>query len=301
MAGPVTQTVAGTMTVSAGMRPRRLRGILSRAGVLPAILFLLAVFIIPMVNNVGRSLYPGVRPEAEASLDAYVKLFTDGFYINALVQTVVVSVVVTLACLLVGLPVAVYLTRRRSRLQGVLIFLLIAPLLTSIVMRSFGWRVLLGRAGLVNQYLLSLGLVSMPVNFLQGPAIVIIGLVHVLVPFMVLTIASVLQSIDPRLEESARSLGASNARTFLQVTLPLSLDGIGAGCLIVFMLSMGSFVTILLLGDGSLMTLPLLIYQQFNVLRDFGFAAAMSNILLVVALIVLYFQLRVIRRRGAEF
>jgi putative spermidine/putrescine transport system permease protein len=117
---------------------------------------------------------------------------------------------------------------------------------------------------------------------------------------MVLSIASVLQGIDIRLEESARILGASRLQAFLRVTLPLSLDGIGTGAIVVFMVANGSFVTLLLLGGNSLLTLPLLIYQQFNTTRDFGLASAMGNLLLVAAVGCLYLQLRLIKRRGIK-
>jgi putative spermidine/putrescine transport system permease protein len=123
------------------------------------------------------------------------------------------------------------------------------------------------------------------------------ALVHVLVPFMVLSIASVLQGIDRRLEESAEILGASGWRAFLEITLPLSMDGIGTGSILVFMVANGSFVTLLMLG-GGLQTLPLLIYQQFNTTRDFGMVGTLSSLLLVIALICLWLQLRLVRRQG---
>jgi putative spermidine/putrescine transport system permease protein len=110
----------------------------------------------------------------------------------------------------------------------------------------------------------------------------------------------VLQGIDPRLEESARILGAGRLQTFLRVTAPLSLDGVGTGFILVFMIANGSFVTLLLLGGGSLQTLPLLIYQQFNQTRDIGFGAAMGTLLLVVAVLCLFLQLTLIKRRGVR-
>jgi putative spermidine/putrescine transport system permease protein len=115
---------------------------------------------------------------------------------------------------------------------------------------------------------------------------------------MVLSIATVLQGIDARLEESAKILGANRLRTFFEVTLPLSLDGIGTGAILVFMIANGSFVTLVLLG-GGMQTLPLMIYQQFNTTRDFGMASAMSMILLVIAVLCLFLQLRLVRRKGA--
>ena len=180
-----------------------------------------------------------------------------------------------------------------------LIFALVAPLLTSIIMRTYGWRVLMSRLGLVNAMLRGADLIQRPIDFLAGPGVAVAALVHVLVPFMVLSIAASLQSVDGRLEESARLLGASRVTTFLTVTLPLTLDGVGTGVVLVFMLANGSFVTLLLLG-GGLQTLPLLIFQQFNTTRDFAFAGAMSNVLLVAAVACLLLQARLIRRQGVR-
>jgi putative spermidine/putrescine transport system permease protein len=185
-----------------------------------------------------------------------------------------------------------------GRWSGLTIFLLTAPLLTSIVMRAYGWRVIFARRGIFNSFLLDVGIISRPLVILDNPTSAIVGLVHVLVPFMVISIAASLQAVNSRLEESARILGAGRFATFLHVTLPLTLDGIATGTILVFMLANGSFVTVLLLGGGSLQTLPLLIYQQFQTTRDFPLAAAMSSVLLVLAVICLYLQLRVIRRKG---
>lgn len=200
---------------------------------------------------------------------------------------------------MIGYPVAYVLVRKSGRWAGLIIFLLIAPLLTSIIMRTFGWQVLFARRGLVNNLLLDqLGLIEAPLRLTNSPGIAIAALVHVLVPYMVLSIATVLQSVDRRLEESAKILGAGRLRAFREITLPLSLDGIGTGAILVFMIANGSFVTLVLLG-GGLQTLPLLIYQQFNTTRDFGMASAMSTLLLAVALSCLFLQLRLVRRRGA--
>ena len=208
------------------------------------------------------------------------------------------SLGVTLICLVAGYPVAYYLVRGSGRGSGLIVFLLITPLLTPIIMRSFGWEVILSRAGLVNSVLRSLGWIGRPLMLLNGPVAGVVGLVHVQIPFMVLSIAAVLQSINPGLEDSARVLGAGRWSTFFHVTFPLSLDGVATGAILVFMLTNGSFVTLLLLGGGSLQTLPLLVFQQFNTTQDTTMAAAMSNLLLVIALICLFLQLRLIRRRG---
>ncbi len=264
---------------------------------LPAVLFLLAFFVLPLLDNGLRSVVPAEGQGLTAS--RYVQVLTDPFYLDSILQTVLLSGVVTLICALIGYPVAYYLVRHAGRLSSLIIFLLIAPLLTSIIMRTYGWQVLFARRGLINTWLVQdLGLIERPLRVLDTPGLVVASLVHVLVPFMVLSIAAVLQGVDRRLEESAQLLGASPWRTFLSVTLPLSLDGIGTGAILVFMVANGSFVTLVLLG-GGLKTLPLLIYQQFNTTRDFGLASTMSTVLLAVALVCLVLQLRLVRRSGA--
>ncbi|MBI1383997.1 MAG: ABC transporter permease subunit [Rhizobiales bacterium] len=268
--------------------------------ILPAAIFLVVFFVVPLVENAEKSIALSQLLRPGTGDGYYLKLFTDPYYLWVIGQTVILSVGVTAICVVVGYPIALYLVRHAGRWSGLVIFLLIAPLLTSIIMRTFGWRVLFARRGLFNETLMDIGWIERPIAFLNGPVPAVIGLVHVLVPFMILSIASVLRNIDIGLEESARLLGAGRIRTFMSVTLPLSLDGIGTGAILVFLLANGSFVTLLLLGGGSIQTLPLLIYQQFNTTRDFGFASAMSNVLLVVALACLYLQLRLIRRRGVK-
>lgn len=262
----------------------------------PAALFLLVFFVVPLIGNARLSLTSVDAPGL--SLAHYAKLFGDPFYLAITVRTLFVSLITTLICLVIGYPVAYFLVRRAGRLAPLMIFFLIAPLLTSIIMRTFGWRVLLARKGLVSTWLLDLGIIERPLDLVNEPVAVYLGLVHVLVSFMVLSIAPVLQIMDRGLEESARVLGANGFQTFLRVTLPLSLDGIATGAILVFMLTNGSFLTMLLLGGGKVVTLPLMIYQQFNLTQDVAFAAAMGNTLLCFALICLFLQIRLIRRRG---
>lgn len=274
-------------------RPRRLLSPLFLA--LPAVVFLIVFFVAPLIDNGMRS----ILTQDGWTVSRYVSLLTDRFYLGIIGQTVLLSAGVTLISVVIGYPVAYFLVRKAGRFAGLIIFLLIAPLLTSIIMRTFGWQVLFARRGLVNTLLVDeLGILSAPLRLTNSPEIAIAALVHVLVPFMVLSIATVLQGIDTRLDESAKILGANRLRTFWEVTLPLSLDGIGTGAILVFMIANGSFVTLVLLG-GGLQTLPLMIYQQFNTTRDFGMASAMSMILLVIAVACLFAQLRLVRRKGA--
>jgi putative spermidine/putrescine transport system permease protein len=262
----------------------------------PALCFLAAFFVLPLIDNALRS----ISGPAGLSLEAYGRFFGDPYYWSVLIQTIALSAAATALCLLVGYPVALFLVRHAGSWSGLLMFCLVAPLLTSIVMRTFGWRALLARQGVVNMALLNLGAIERPLEMASGVGTVLAALVHVLVPFMVLSIAGALQGIDPRLEESARILGAGKLATFLRVTFPLSLDGVATGCILVFMIANGSFVTLLLLGGGSIQTIPLLIYQHMNSTRDFALVSVMSNVLLVTAIVCLVLQFRFIRRQDSR-
>ena len=265
----------------------------------PALLFLAVFFILPLAANVIRSV-SGPQVAAAGLLFYYEKLLTDAYYAGVLFETFKIAIVTTLVSLLIGYPVSYFMVRYAGRWNALIVFCLIAPLLTSIIMRTFGWNVLFARRGLLNILLVQSGAIERPLDILDQPIMVYIGLVHVLAPFMVLSITSVLQGVDVRLEELARILGAGKLSTFIRITLPLSLDGIATGCILVFVLTNGSFLTMLLLGGGKVTTLSLLIYQQFNLTQDVGFAAAMGNVLLVFALICLALQARFVRREGLK-
>ena len=266
--------------------------------VAPAALFLIGFFLLPLILNGVRSFFPhGI--DAGFDVANYAKLFGDPYYLRVLGQTLLLSLIVATISAVIGYPIAWFMVRQAGRWQSLVIFMLIAPLLTSIIMRTFGWRVLLARFGIVNIVLRGIGLTASPIDFLRWPGVAVTALIHVLVPFMVMAIAASLQGVDRRLEESARLLGAGAFATFLRITLPLTLDGVATGFILVFMLANGSFVTLLLLGGGW-QTLPLLIFQQFSVTQDFSLASAMSMVLLLAAAACMFVQLRLIRRQGVR-
>jgi len=162
----------------------------------------------------------------------------------------------------------------------------LAPMLTGIVVRTFAWMALLSDKGVINQTLISLGIVTQPLKLMYNETGIVIGLVHIYVPFMVLTLTGVIGRIDECLEQAAENLGASPSRAFLEVTLPLSLPGILAGSLLVFALSISAYVTPILLGGFQIMTLPILIYQQISANFNVGFAAALGIVLLLISLLL---------------
>ena len=254
--------------------PRKYR-LAPRSWTIPALIFVAVFFVMPLIGNLVRNNNTG-EAAGQGPWFYYIKLLTDSYYSGVLLTTLEVSTIATVASLLVGYPVAYFMARYAGRFTGFFVFVVIAPLLTSIIMH-LGW-------------------ITRPPNLADDPIAVYIGLVHVLVPFMVLSILAVLQGVDRRLEESARVLGAGRIRTFLSVTLPLSLDGVITGCILVFVITNGSFLTMLLLGGGRITTMSLLIYQQFNTSGDIGFAAAMGNVLMLLALVGLGLQMLLHRR-----
>jgi putative spermidine/putrescine transport system permease protein len=291
-------TAVETVATPARTRRGRAYHLAQPVWCVPVLLYLAVFFVAPLIANFHRS-NPVGESAGAGPLFYYIKLLTDPYYAGVLWETVKVSVITTFVTLLVGYPVAYFMVRFAGRWNALVVFFVIAPLLTSIIMRTFGWRVLLARHGLFNAWLMDWGLVSNPTDYAEQPIAVYIGLVHVLVPFMVLSITAVLQGVDVRLEESARVLGAGRISTFLHVTLPLSMEGIATGCILVFVITNGSFLTMLLLGGGRITTLSLLIYQQFNTAQNIGFAAAMGNVLMLVAVICFVLQYYLLRHREA--
>jgi putative spermidine/putrescine transport system permease protein len=226
----------------------------------------------------------------------YRKFLFDAYYVGVLLTTLKLSGLVTLAALVTGYPVAAHLAKARGRERGVLMLLIVSPLLVSLVIRSFGWVIVLGPKGLVNAVLLALSLVTAPVKLIYTETAVVVGLTHVFYPFMVLAIYSALQNIDAAVVRAARNLGASPAQTFWRVTLPLSVPGIVAGSLIVFALSVSSFVTPTLLGGPWVKVVAYLAWEQNLVVLDWGFAAAISVILLVVTALVMLVYNQLVER-----
>jgi len=193
------------------------------------------------------------------------------------------------------------MARMRSRLgHALLLMAVVAPMLTGIVVRTFAWMTLLSDRGAINTTLSALGWIEKPLPLMYNELGVVIVLVHIYVPFMVLTLVGVIGRIDLTLEEAARNLGANRMRTFLEVTLPLSIPGILAGSLLVFALAISAYVTPVLLGGGNVLTLPMLIYQQVSASFNLGFAGALGVVLLAVSLVLVLAYNSILGRMSGE-
>jgi putative spermidine/putrescine transport system permease protein len=255
------------------------------AAVLFVLFFVLPFGVMAMLSVLSGN--PVSNPDVALTSRHYQRLFESDLYFDALVATLRIGAITTLIALAIGYPLAHWMARMRSRLgHALLLMAVIAPLLTGIVVRTFAWMTLLGDRGVINTTLQWLGAIERPLPLMYNEFGVVVGLVHIYVPFMVLTLVGVIGRIDRSLEEAARGLGASRARTFLEVTLPLSLPGIVAGSLLVFALAISAYVTPVLLGGNSVLTVPILVYQQVSASFNLGFAAALGAVLLSVALLL---------------
>jgi putative spermidine/putrescine transport system permease protein len=272
--------------------------------IVPAALLFVLFFVLPFGVMAGLSLLSGnpvSNPNVSFTWRHYVRLVDSDLYVDALIATLRIGIVTTALALAIGYPLAHCMARMRSRLgHGLLLMAVIAPMLTGIVVRTFAWMTLLADRGVINTTLAWLGWIEKPLPLMYNEFGVVVGLVHIYVPFMVLTLVGVIGRIDPALEEAARNLGAGRLRTFLEVTLPLSLPGILAGSLLVFALAISAYVTPVLLGGSNVLTLPMLVYQQVSASFNLGFAGALGVVLLAVSLVLVVAYNAILGRIGAE-
>lgn len=252
----------------------------------PAILILLVLFAYPLIQVVQTSLFdPGF------TLAHFQRFVEIPVYITVLYRTVRVSVVVTFWCFVIGYPTAYFLAHTRPKVRIYLVFLILLPFWMSILIRTYSWIALLGSNGLVNTLLLDLGFVTEPVQMLYTTGTVYIAMVQILLPIMILTCYSVMLEINEGLVKAARVLGASPWRAFLRVYFPLSAPGATTGAIIIFILSMGFFITPALIGGRQDIMAGNLIEFQVTQMVNFGFASALGILLLIITLtIVLLFR-----------
>ncbi|MEO3386396.1 ABC transporter permease [Mesorhizobium sp. CAU 1741] len=236
------------------------------------------------------------------SFGNYAEIFANPLFLETLGVTVRIGIIVSLCALAIGFPLALFIWRAKGWVRSLVIFITIAPILISVVVRSYGWIVLLSNRGLVNSTLMYFGVIERPIRLIFNETGIVIGMTHVLLPFMVLSIMSTLQSIDRSLEDAASTLGARPLRVNLEIILPLALPGIVSGMILVFILSVGSFITPVLLGGQMVMTLPILALQQFQTTFNWALGSAIATMLLVAVLLITTVFERLLRKhliRGA--
>lgn len=248
----------------------------------PAAIVLGVFLVIPYINiivmsfrvpTVGAPYAPGF------TLGNYTRILSDSYFLGVLGDTLLLGLTTTIICLLLGYPLAYHLARTNSRWKSILYVFVLSPLLVGVVVRSFGWLILLSGNGVVNQTLIASGLLERGLQLMNNKLGVTIALVHVFLPFMILPLIGNIQSIDPNLESAGRSLGASRLKVFWRIFLPLSLPGIQAGSILVFVLTLSAYVTPVMLGGAQVRTMTVLVVQQLIDVFQWPTGAALALVL----------------------
>ena len=284
-------------------RRRRRRIVAQLVTLGPATLLIGIALIVPLVLMFAYSVWkyvPGQITDYSLTLDNYGRLFMSSFYLSVLLGTVEIGLGVTVVCLLMAYPVALYLARTTSPIKGLLSYLLLAPLMVGIVVRAYGWMIILGRNGLVNAALIWVGVSHQPLQLLYTRTAVIVGLVEILLPFATVPLISSIEDIDRHIEEAARVLGATKLQTFRRVTLPLSWPGMMSASLLVFSLSITAYALPALLGGGKVQVVSGLAYDEMLVAFNYPFGSAIGMLLVVLATAMVFFYLRLSRMERGQ-
>lgn len=282
--------------IGARLRRRRYSGrLILQLG--PGTFWLVVFFLVPILLVLIYSFYGFANGQMIPvfTLENYVRAFETDVYRQVLFKSMRYGLITSALCLLIAYPAAYTLARSSYKRKELLFLLLIIPFWTSIVVRTFAWKIMLGSNGFVNFTLRELGLIELPIRFLYAEPAVIIGLVHVFLPFMVLPLYAVLEKMDPALEEASSDLGAGRLRTFLRVTLPLSLPGVSTGFMLVFLLTVGSYLTPDILGGPGELMISNVIRAEYYVTFNWPFGGALAAIFLALTLIVILVYNRLFR------
>jgi spermidine/putrescine transport system permease protein len=260
----------------------------------PATFWLVAFFLLPLIVILGtsfmkRGTYGGVV--VDLNVDNYTRLL-DSDYFFIFWRSIWMAVVTTAISLLVGYPLAYFITRRSPRIRGLLVLLVIIPFWTNFLVRTYAWIVILRSEGVINSILGGLGIIGEPLKMLFTPGSVLVGMIYGFLPFMVLPIYANLEKFDYALMEAAYDSGANEIKAFLRIMLPLSMPGIVAGCILVFIPSIGAFITPDILGGAKNMMIGNLIDRQFKAGRNWPFASSISVTLMALVSLatMLYFR-----------
>ena len=246
----------------------------------PLIAYMMVFYAVPVLSMLARSV-----TEPGLTLSHYADLAGDTVFLKTFRNTLYTAAIVTIGTLVLGYPIALALVRAK-RLAPLILVIVLLPFWTSVLVRSYAWMVLLGRHGLINEALMAAGVIDRPWRILNTPLATYIAMIHILLPYMILPVANALRQIDPSLARAASGLGATPWRTFVQVIFPLSIPGVAAGALLVFVLALGFYITPAMVGGPRDITLSMLIANQVDQL-NWAYAASLSAVLLATALAII--------------
>jgi ABC-type spermidine/putrescine transport system permease subunit I len=255
--------------------------------------FLVLFFVLPLGRVVHGSVFA-----PDFTLAHYARMWTVPVYGRVFWITLEISLLTTVCCIVLGYVAAYFLAAVRPRTRQVLLLCVIVPFFLSVLVRNYVWMVLLQKTGLVNQALLRLGLVDQPLDLMYNATGVLVAMVNMLLPYMIFPVLSSLLAIPPELRQASASLGAGAVKTFWRVTLPLSLPGVAAGALLVFIVALGFFITPALLGGPRQMMISNLIEFSVRQVLNWPFAFALANTLLVGTLALYFVYVRIVGGRA---
>ncbi|OZI66402.1 ABC transporter permease [Bordetella genomosp. 11] len=292
----MNSSASASAPVSTAARPVRLGAGLA----FPASLVVLLIIVVPLLQLVRYSFNhfdPADMMQAAFTLENYAKFFADPYYRGVFLTTVGVAALCTVLALILGFPVAYFLARTDSRHKSLFVILLVFPLMVGSVVRAAGWMVILGNAGIVNAVLKGLGLIEHSLQLMYTPTAVVVGTTAVVMPYLILTLQSVLEGMDFSVEEAARNLGAGFFTTFRRVVLPIAAPGVAAGTMLVFILCMNAYATPVLLGGTGLTMMAPALYDQITRASNWPFGSAMALILVCATLLMALLSNWLIHRR----
>lgn len=265
----------------------------------PIFIWMLCFFIIPVILMIFVSFCTrGEYGEVvkQLNIENYIR-FIDPMYISIFLKSLFIALVTTVICLILGYPFAYYIGRAPKKLRGALILLIMLPFWTNSLIRTYAWIILLRTEGIINSYLINFHIIKEPLKLLYNNTSVLIGMVYMMFPFMVLPIYSSVEKLDKSFIEAASDLGAAPVKSFIKVILPLTLPGIMAGCLLVFVPTLGYFFIPDLMGGSKVILLSNLIKNQYLTARDWPFGSAISVILIIVMLILIGLYFKVLKSK----
>jgi putative spermidine/putrescine transport system permease protein len=269
----------------------------------PALLLFVGIVLVPIVMTVLLSFhdwgqYKGI--ETVITLKNWREIATDSYFFEIFARTFRIALLVTVISVLIGTPEAYILNRMAPPWRGIFLVIVLGPLLISVVARTLGWALLFGSTGLINVALVRLGLIGAPMQFMFSETGVVIGLVHVLVPFVVISVWASLQRLDPQVENAAVSLGASGFTVLWRIVLPQVMPGILSGAIVVFALAASAFATPAIIGGRRLKVASTLAYDEFLNTLNWPLGAAVAVLLLVALVAIIVGSNRLVERRYAE-
>jgi ABC-type spermidine/putrescine transport system permease subunit I len=253
----------------------------------PLAAFFLVFFLIPFFYIFYRSLW-----DPSFTLKHYIHIIQEPLYLRVIFNTIKLAFVATVVCLILGYPFAFLLATTSEKTSNRLLAIVLIPFWISLLVRTYSWIIILGRKGLINSILLKIGIIDEPLTLLYTMKGVIIGMTHILLPYMIISLFSVMRGIDLELLKAARNLGANSFNAFIRIFFPLSLPGVTGGSLMVFVMGLGFFVTPALLGGPKDVVISVLIENQVTFILNWGFAFAVAIVLCVIALAMVYFYNR---------